>query len=132
MKKVIIIILFTSLSFLTACQNSENTHKTSYKSITSEKAYKMIENNQDLLILDVRSIEEYNEEHIKNSINIPVNEIGNRFKEEVTENLDKTILIYCRSGARAKQASELLVDLGYKNVIEFGGIIDWKYNLVTD
>ena len=87
---------------------------------------------KDLLILDVRSIEEYNEGHIKNSINIPVNEIGNRFKEEVTENLDKTILINCRSGARAKQASELLVDLGYKNVIEFGGIIDWKYNLVTD
>lgn len=131
MKKIVIFI-FISLIFISGCGKENENENISYKTITSEEAFNMMENNLDVLILDVRSKEEYEAGHIANSINIPVNEIGNKFKEEVTEDLNKTILVYCRSGARAKQASELLVDLGYKNVIDFGGILNWNYGLVTD
>lgn len=131
MKKIVIFI-FISLIFISGCGKENENENISYKTITSEEAFNMMENNLDVLILDVRSKEEYETGHIANSINIPVNEIGNKFKEEVTEDLNKTILVYCRSGARAKQASELLVDLGYKNVIDFGGILNWNYGLVTD
>lgn len=131
MKKIVIFI-FISLIFISGCGKENENENISYKTITSEEVFNMMENNLDVLILDVRSKEEYEAGHIANSINIPVNEIGNKFKEEVTEDLNKTILVYCRSGARAKQASELLVDLGYKNVIDFGGILNWNYGLVTD
>lgn len=124
--------MILSLIFISGCGKENENKNISYKTITSEEAFKMMENNSDILILDVRSKEEYDTGHIENSLNVPVNEIGNRFKEEVTIDLDKTILVYCRSGARAKQASELLVDLGYKNVIDFGGILNWNYGLVTD
>ena len=90
----------------------------------------MMEEESNYIILDVRTEEEYNERHIPNAINIPNETIGT---EEIAELPDKEqlIMVYCRSGNRSKQASQKLADLGYTNIVEFGGINDWTGETVT-
>lgn len=102
-----------------------------YTQIGMEEAVAMMENEENYIILDVRTAEEFAEKHIPNAINIPNETIGS---EELTELPDKNqlILVYCRSGNRSKQASEKLVALGYTNIYEFGGIIDWIGETVSD
>ena len=82
-------------------------------------------------ILDVRTAAEYNEGHIPGAINIPNEAIGTDAIPELPDK-DQLILVYCRSGNRSKQASEKLVKLGYTNVVEFGGIIDWPGETETN
>ena len=84
----------------------------------------MMEEETDYIILDVRTPEEYEEKHITGAVNLPNETIGT---EEIAQLPDKEqlILVYCRSGNRSKQASKKLADLGYTNIIEFGGIKDW-------
>ena len=83
-----------------------------------------MESESGYIILDVRRPDEFAEGHIPNAVNIPNEIIGTN---EITELPDKAqlILVYCRSGRRSKEASEKLVALGYTNIVEFGGIIDW-------
>ena len=90
----------------------------------------MMEEEKDYLILDVRTPEEYEEAHIPEAVNVPNETIGT---EEIPELPDKEqlIFVYCRSGNRSKQASQKLADLGYTNIIEFGGINDWNGDTVT-
>lgn len=113
--------LFTTLLMISACTSDKNT----YKQISSSKAQEIIESQSDYIILDVRTIEEYKDTHIKGAVNIP-NEIIDESVYELLPNKDQMILVYCRSGNRSKQASEKLVNLGYTNIIEFGGINSWK------
>lgn len=89
-----------------------------------------MEEEKDYLILDVRTPEEYEEAHIPEAVNVPNETIGT---EEIPELPDKEqlIFVYCRSGNRSKQASQKLADLGYTNIIEFGGINDWNGDTVT-
>ena len=84
--------------------------------------------SEEVIIVDVRTAEEFASGHIQNAINIPVESITG----EPTELSDKdaTILVYCRSGNRSEQASRKLVDLGYTQIYDFGGIIDWPYEVV--
>ena len=82
----------------------------------------------DVTILDVRREDEYKSGHIKNAVLVPNETISNEVLEEIP-NLEKTILVYCRSGKRSKDASMKLVDIGYKNIYDFGGIIDWPYEI---
>ena len=89
----------------------------------------IMEENTNYIILDVRTIVEYNEGHIPNAICIPNETINNELIKELP-NKEQLILIYCRSGNRSKQAAEKLKNLGYTNLIEFGGIIDWKGEIV--
>ena len=97
----------------------------SYKSISMSEAEEMMKNEKDYIILDVRTAEEYKEGHIPNAINVANETIG---EEEIAELSDKEqlIMVYCRSGRRSKQAASKLVKLGYSNIVEIGGIIDWK------
>lgn len=97
-----------------------------YKKLTPEDAKKRMEENSDLIIVDVRSQEEYDEGHIGNAIVIPVGTIGDKDPEMLPDK-DAEILVYCRSGVRSKQAAEKLLELGYTNIIDIGGIIDWPY-----
>lgn len=122
MKKNLIILI--SVLFICGCTNS---NIKSYTSISADKAYQMIR-NEDVIIIDVRSKEEYNTGHVKGAINIAHDVIANEIKK-VTTDLDKKIIIYCRSGARAETASNVLVDLGYTNVYTFGGLNSWQYEL---
>jgi rhodanese-related sulfurtransferase len=78
------------------------------------------------IILDVRTQEEYDEAHIPGAIVIPNTEIEARAESELPDK-DQMILVYCRSGRRSKLAADILVELGYTNIYEFGGIIDWPY-----
>ena len=86
---------------------------------------KIMSENSNYIILDVRTIEEYKEGHIPNAICIPNETIGQDI-QNLLKDKNQLILIYCRSGNRSKQAAEKLQKLGYTNLIEFGGIIDWK------
>lgn len=96
-----------------------------YEIITMEEAIKIMEEKEDYIILDVRTFEEYNSGHIPNAICIPNENIINNPPKELP-NKNQLILIYCRSGNRSKQASEKLVNMGYTNIKEFGGIIYWN------
>ena len=90
-----------------------------------DEAVKLMDKEKDYVILDVRRPDEFAEGHIPGAINVPNEIIGT---EEIPELPDKSqlILVYCRSGRRSKEASEKLVKLGYTNIVEFGGILDWK------
>ena len=130
MKKVkgLIIMLLISLSLLgmTACDGGNNV---TYEQITAEQAKTIMDTEKDYVIIDARTEEEFAEGHIENAILIPEYEIKDRAEKELPDK-EQLILVYCRSGRRSKIASEELVKLGYTNVKEFGGIIDWPYEIV--
>ena len=128
MKKLIPILLSTLL--FTGCASSNNQANT-YRSITMDEAVDMMAKETGYIILDVRRPDEYAAGHIPNAINVPNESIGT---DEIPElpNKDQLIMVYCRSGRRSKEASEKLVKLGYTNIVEFGGILDWKGEIVTE
>ena len=132
MKKVkgLIIMLLISLSLfgMTAC-DGENNITSTYEQITAEQAKTIMDTEKDYVIIDARTEEEFAEGHIENAILIPEYEIKDRAQKELSDK-EQLILVYCRSGRRSKIASEELVKLGYTNVKEFGGIIDWPYEVV--
>ena len=103
----------------------------SYRQITMDEAVAMMEEEEGYIILDVRTAAEFDEKHIPGAINIPNEAIGTEAIPELPDK-DQLILVYCRSGNRSKQASEKLVKLGYTNVVEFGGIIDWPGETETN
>ena len=147
MRKILCIISAVLCIFLTACGDatsigiiggadgptailvSEKGEKTMYQQITSEEAKKIMDSGEEHIILDTREQDEFDEGHIPNAILIPYTEIENK-AEEMLPDKDAQILVYCRSGRRSKIASESLAKLGYTNVKEFGGIIDWPYEVV--
>ena len=96
--------------------------------ITAEEAKQIMDSEEGYIILDVRTQEEYDQGHIPGAILIPDTEIKARAEEVLTDK-DQLILVYCRSGRRSKLAAEALVELGYTNIKEFGGIIDWSYEV---
>ena len=103
----------------------------SYRQITMDEAIAMMNAEKNYIILDVRTAAEFDEKHIPGAINIPNEAIGTDAIPELPDK-DQLILVYCRSGNRSKQASEKLVKLGYTNVVEFGGIIDWPGETETN
>jgi len=100
-----------------------------YEQVTPEEAKALMDTEQDYVIIDARTVAEFAEGHIAGAILIPEYEITARAEGELPDK-DALILVYCRSGRRSKIASEALVALGYTNVKEFGGIIDWPYEVV--
>ena len=127
MKKIIIIILAALMSgmLMTACSGSDNQQNV-YMNITAQEAKQLMDTESDYVILDVRTPEEYYEKHIPGAVLIPDYEITMRAESELPDK-SQLILVYCRSGRRSKLASDALVELGYTNIREFGGIIDWPY-----
>lgn len=99
-----------------------------YRKITAEEAYRMMNEADSVLILDVRTEEEYEEQHIPDAVLIPDYELSQRAETELTDK-DALILVYCRSGRRSANAASELVGMGYTNVYDFGGIIDWTYDV---
>lgn len=102
-----------------------------FQSISAKDAKTMMESDKDIIILDVRTKDEYEEGHIKHAVLLPVAEV--ELEAEYTlEDKEQTILVYCRSGVKSKIASQLLVELGYSNVYEFGGILNWPYDIIKE
>ena len=127
MKKLIFLLL--AVMMLTACgQDKENDQGAVYVNITAEEAKQIMDNEEGYIILDVRTQEEYDQGHIPGAIVISHEEIAEKAEDVLTDK-DQLILIYCRSGRRSKIATEALVELGYTNIKEFGGIIDWPYEV---
>ena len=125
MKKLIILLL--AMILLTACgQDKENNREAVYMNITAQQAKELMDSQEDYIILDTRTQEEYDESHIPGAILIPYDEISEKAEGVLTDK-NQLILVYCRSGRRSKLAAEDLVKLGYTNIKEFGGIIDWPY-----
>lgn len=106
----------------------KNEKKAEYKKITSDEA-KNIMSTQKAIVVDVRSLEEYNEGHIPNAISVPLETIENEAETKL-KNKDDLILVYCRSGRRSREAALRLIKKGYTNVIDFGGIQDWNGEVV--
>lgn len=140
MKKVMIaiVLLLISLGFA-ACSPANNggsqreapaqvdsTKASSYTNIKPEDAKKRLGSEKGIILLDVRTREEYDEKHIPNSLLIPVDVIEKEAPEKLT-NKNAAIFVYCRSGRRSVTASEALVKMGYTKVYNLGGIIDWPY-----
>lgn len=102
-----------------------------YRQITQEEASRIMREESGYVILDVRTEEEFAEGHIPGAVCIPVETIGDEPPAQLPDK-DRLILIYCRSGRRSKIASEQLAALGYTNILEFGGIITWTGETVTE
>lgn len=120
MKKwLVLLVVVLSLS---ACTGG------SVKKISAAEAKTMME-DQDVIIVDVRTLAEYQEGHIQGALLIPNESIGSD-PIALLDDKDAVILVYCRSGNRSAQAAQKLIKLGYKNVYDFGGVIDWPYGLV--
>lgn len=132
-KKLLFAVLAAALLLMAGCaaENSRNeSEEPMYKKITAEQAKERIEENPDAVILDVRTQSEYDAGHIEGAVFLPNETIGTEPPEELPE-LGAEILVYCRSGNRSAQAAKKLADLGYTNVLDFGGIIDWPYGTVA-
>lgn len=128
-------IMLFSIIGLTGCSNSVNTPNTAsdsntYQQITAEEAANMMQSETDYIILDVRTAQEYASGHIPGAVNIPNETIASEAIQQLPDK-EQLILVYCRSGNRSKQAAGKLVDLGYTNIVEFGGINDWSGEIVT-
>ena len=126
MKRILILLL--SLLSLTGCAAPKRTAD-SYRQISMQEAMDMMEKEKNYIILDVRTVAEYESGHIPGAICVPNETIGTEKIPELPDK-DQLILVYCRSGNRSKQASEKLVKLGYTNIVEFGGINSWPGEIV--
>ena len=128
-----IIMLSLSIFGLASCGEAdgsvEDNTSVTYEQISAEKAKSLMDSEEDYIIIDARTEEEFAEGHIEGAVLIPEYEIAERAEKELPDK-DALILVYCRSGRRSKIASDELVKLGYTNVKEFGGIIDWPYETV--
>ena len=128
-KKVRLILLTAFVLLLTACSSGGQIMDgedmvRSYTQISQDQAKEMIEKEDGHIIVDVRRQDEFETGHIPGAICIPNESIGTEQPEDLPD-LNQVILVYCRSGNRSKQAAQKLFDMGYTNVYEFGGIIDW-------
>ena len=128
MKKLIPILL--SALMFTGCAGTINNQTNTYRQISMDEAVTMMAEESGYIILDVRRADEFAAGHIPDAINVANESIGTN---EIPELPDKNqlIMVYCRSGRRSKEAAEKLVKLGYTNIVEFGGILDWKGEIET-
>ena len=129
MKKLLPILL--SALMFTGCAGTSNSQTNTYRQITMDEAVNMMAEESGYIILDVRRPDEFAAGHIPGAINVANESIGTDEIPELPDK-DQLIMVHCRSGRRSKEASEKLVKLGYTNIVEFGGILDWKGEIVTD
>ncbi len=139
---IALVLVLISIGFV-ACNSMDNSDSTkvssskvdltkasSYTNIGPEEAKKRIESEKGIVLLDVRTQEEYDEKHIPNSLLIPVDVIEKEAPEKLHDK-NAAIFVYCRSGRRSVTASEALVKMGYTKVYNLGGINDWPYETET-
>ena len=127
MKKLIPILL--SALMFAGCAGTNNSQTNTYRQITMEEAVTMMAEEESYILLDVRTQAEYAEGHIPGAICLPNETIRSEPPAELPDR-EQTILVYCRSGRRSAEAAQKLADMGYVNVLEFGGILDWTGEIV--
>lgn len=128
-------LLLLAAVLLSACGNASAPVKPStapgYRQVSQTEAVQLMETESGYLIVDVRRADEFTAGHIPGAINVPNEEIGPEDPSALPDR-DQLLLVYCRSGNRSKQAAEKLAALGYSRVVEFGGILDWEGEIVTE
>ena len=131
LKKVLVFLLCVCL-FCTGCvaNNTEANEEPLYSSINMEDAAVLLESENDYLLLDVRTEQEYLSGHIPGAMCIPNEDIDETVVDAIPD-FEQVIFVYCRSGNRSKQAAEKLVNLGYTNIVEIGGVKDWPGDLIV-
>ena len=132
MKKINTLFILSLLSIsLVACGNTSTKSDEPYQTISKKEAKEMMDDDENILILDVRTSDEFLSGHIEGAVLLPNTVIKDK-AAEVIPDYSTTILVYCRSGNRSASASAELAEMGYTNVYDFGGIIDWPYEIVTE
>lgn len=122
MKKLMSIIACL-LFAITGCNVKEDSQ---IKKVNSDEVRELLK--EDAILLDVRSESEYNEGHIPNAILLNVSDVENKIKD-ISTDYDQAIIVYCRSGNRSAKAAQTLIDMGYRNVYDLGGISNWDYEI---
>jgi len=120
MKKLVLFIIF----FISCTGNS-------YETLDQSIAYEELLNDNSINLIDVREPSEFATGYIFGAQLIPLNTIESSIENIISEK-DTKIFVYCRSGNRSAQAAQILADLGYTNVFDIGGIIDWEYGIVNN
>lgn len=128
MKKILILTLLAAVLLVGCGRADKSNQEAEYVNITAEEAKHIMDDTEGYLILDVRTQEEYDEGHIPGAVVLPHTEVEARAEAELPDK-GQVILVYCRSGRRSKLAAQALAELGYTNVKEFGGILDWPYEV---
>lgn len=126
MKKITFVVFI--LLLVVGCSSSKQSKG---ETLTSEEAYALVQANADILIVDVRTPEEFKEGHIANSINIPLDQLKEVAIKQLTDKKQK-IFVVCRSGNRSSQAQDVLESMGYTNIIDVGSVFTWPKELVTN
>lgn len=126
--KYLMILLLISITLI-GCTSADSDSNGEFRSMSSADAYEMITSGDDVIILDVRSEGEFSNGHIEGAILLPVDEIEYR-AESILPDKDAVILVICQSGNRSQVASQELVDLGFNNVYDIGGIMSWPGEIV--
>lgn len=128
MKKIIVLMMICTVVFLAGCTAQQP--DSAYRQVTADEAVEIMNEERDYIILDVRTQEEYDSGHIPGAVCVPNESIISEPPSQLPDK-DQLILVYCRSGNRSKQASQKLADMGYTNIVEFGGINDWQGDIET-
>ena len=118
LQKFLVALMIPLVVFCTGCGND------TYKHLTHDQAREMMKSDPKIILLDVRSPEEYEKKHIVNAILLPIADLREGDFSKIPDK-NATIIIYCRTGRRAQDSAEILIEKGYKNVYEMGGIVDW-------
>lgn len=129
MKKMLLVLFLIANIAFTGCSVSEEPAKPT--KISAEEAKKRLDKEQDIILVDVRTLDEYNEIHIPEAVLLTLDTISEK-AETVLQDKEAKYFVYCRSGNRSATASEQLVKMGYKNIFDMGGIADWPYETVTE
>lgn len=131
-KATLLIMIFMGILSLISCGKSEEVinDKGTFTKISAQDAKKIMDEEKNIIILDVRTEDEYSSGHIENSILISVDDIKSK-AESILKEKDQKILIYCRTGNRSNVALKKLKEMGYTNLYDFGGINSWEYGLVN-
>lgn len=109
--------------------NPEVKKRRAYKTITPIEAKGSIDTDSSVIILDVQSKNEYEEKHIPNAINIPMETLAKDANQKLPD-IKAKIIIYCKKGLRSKKAAELLASMGYESIYLLGGLQNWPYQTV--
>ena len=129
---ILAIVLIVIIGIFILDTRGENMEKEAiFKSVSMDEIGQIMNENEGYIILDVRTEEEFKEGHIPGAICIPNETIAGDVVN-ILPDKEQLILVYCRSGNRSKQAATKLQKLGYTNIVEFGGIVDWTGEIVTE
>ncbi len=133
MRKIMaVLVLLATLFSIAGCDgdaHEDRKEQAKYRRITADEAQVLMQREQDYLILDVRSPEEYAAGHIPHAINIPMEQFGEDPPKELPDR-NQMIFVYCVKGVRSMNVANRLAHMGYKNIVEMGGIQDWHGEIV--